>query len=228
MRITQLGGVQTDIPLSKHYALSLVRRIAQERRAANAFQDAGNHCVYVYCDSSDNVFYIGKGTPDRPRSRHEHPIFIRYVKDELGGRYSVHVLERGMSNDAAEELEQDLLEIFGTGCVNWVDFYAGHTDEDVAADENLSAERQAHAQAVQRLLDDIKGTQTGNRKVAVSHCRHLIELHTAWEDANVARQRADAERNQGYSLKAALSLKWDDFRPTMLPCRILSTRWLVC
>lgn len=98
--------------------------------------------------------------------------------------------------------------------MNWVDYWAGETDEDCTTREQLNDAREAHAKAVQQLLDDIKNTQRGNPKAAIAHCRRLIELQAAWEDSEVTRQREDAERKREYSLKAALSLKWDDFRPT--------------
>ena len=69
-------------------------------------------------------FYIGKGTGRRAWQDDCHPLWHRYVKNHLQGKYSVVILADDLTADRAEELESAWITQESETLVNWINFEA--------------------------------------------------------------------------------------------------------
>lgn len=76
--------------------------------------------VYVHKDSKGKIFYVGKGTGNRAWREDRHALWEKYVNEHLQGIYQVEILQDGLTEDDALELEWQLLLQHGETCVNWV------------------------------------------------------------------------------------------------------------
>jgi hypothetical protein len=61
--------------------------------------------VYAHLDSSEEIFYVGKGTGRRAWSTDRHPLWKRYVEKHLNGEYKVVILYDNLSELDAVEVE---------------------------------------------------------------------------------------------------------------------------
>nr|WP_295077846.1 GIY-YIG nuclease family protein [uncultured Roseateles sp.] len=75
--------------------------------------------VYAHLDPDGRVFYVGKGTGNRAWSTDRHIVWHRYVDHHLGGNYSVNIIQDGLSEDEALEIEAGLISKLGHQLVNW-------------------------------------------------------------------------------------------------------------
>ncbi len=75
--------------------------------------------VYAHLDSSEMVFYVGKGSRRRAWSKDRDPLWHRYVDKHLGGSYVVRILHDNLSSTEAEELEAEWIAQCSPSLVNW-------------------------------------------------------------------------------------------------------------
>lgn len=76
--------------------------------------------VYVHRDRKGNIFYVGKGTGKRAWSTNRHAVWHRYVDERLGGYYEVEIVLNRLTEQEAEEYEEELIAKYGPRLVNWV------------------------------------------------------------------------------------------------------------
>lgn len=79
-----------------------------------------NYYVYFHRDNSGKIFYVGKGTDRRAWSKDRHAIWLKYVDERLNGNYSVDIFKDGLTEQEAEELEDEKTEEYGEQLVNWI------------------------------------------------------------------------------------------------------------
>jgi hypothetical protein len=79
-----------------------------------------DYYVYVHKDQHGNVFYIGKGTGKRAWSKERDDVWQRYVKEKIGGRYEVEIVEKELSEDEAVQLENFIMQRYGNRLLNLV------------------------------------------------------------------------------------------------------------
>jgi hypothetical protein len=75
--------------------------------------------VYAHIDERGNIFYVGKGEGRRAWSVDRHPLWHRYVKKHLGGKYQVCILRDNLSAEEAEEVEAAWIAQCSDCVVNW-------------------------------------------------------------------------------------------------------------
>ena len=86
-------------------------------------QTAPKRCyLYAHHDERGVPFYIGKGTGRRAWHADRHPLWNRYVKNHLLGKYSVVILVDDLSANEAEELESEWIAQESETLVNWINF----------------------------------------------------------------------------------------------------------
>jgi hypothetical protein len=104
---------------------------------------------YVYChkDEQNHVFYVGVGVGNRAWSKDRHDLWHRYVKYHLKGKYKVCILADNLSQDAAEEMEAELIAYYRDKLVNWVNM---GRSTDFAALERYHSLRDANRELIQR------------------------------------------------------------------------------
>jgi|SRR5690554_3504968 len=78
--------------------------------------------IYAHYDEMGTPFYIGKGSDRRAWKDKRHPLWHRYVKNHLQGKYSVRILEDNLSSEEAEELESEWIAQESDTLVNWINF----------------------------------------------------------------------------------------------------------
>jgi len=83
--------------------------------------------VYAHLDSSEEIFYVGKGTGGRAWSTDRHPLWKRYVDKHLNGEYKVKILHDNLSELDAMELEEAWIAQCSNTVVNW--FNMGREDD---------------------------------------------------------------------------------------------------
>lgn len=187
---------------------------------------AGPSYVYAFRDANGSVFYIGKGQGGRAREaeKHRHGRLGYYVATFLGGTYTVEILRHGLSDDAAEWLETELIETFGRQLVNWKD--------------NLG--RVVTAEAVDRMRTTVaefrqraRAAADGDRlEEAVSVCREVLASLSDWERSEHDAEVREVERLAPTHLAARADLRqlqdaYVPFAP-VLACEMMSdlTRYL--
>lgn len=74
--------------------------------------------VYEHRDPDSHVFYIGKGSSRRSESRDRHIVWHEHVR-RLNGKYTVHIVREGLTEDEALELEYELMRKYGFDLINW-------------------------------------------------------------------------------------------------------------
>lgn len=106
--------------------------------------------VYGHLDSSDTIFYIGKGTRRRAWSSDRHPLWHRYVETHLNGNYRVLILQDDLTPEDAEYFEAQWIAQHADTLVNWGN--AGRDDDMEAVEQywnlrnaNLALIREAKA-----------------------------------------------------------------------------------
>ncbi|WP_263385566.1 GIY-YIG nuclease family protein [Granulicella arctica] len=89
------------------------------RMLVDGKQTTGKHYVYVHKGANEEIFYVGKGAGDRAYSKDRMPHWHHYVKTRCGGQYTVEIVRRFHSDEAALEFESDLIALYGHQLVNW-------------------------------------------------------------------------------------------------------------
>jgi hypothetical protein len=84
----------------------------------------GKHYVYVHKGPDGTVFYVGKGTGNRAYSEDRGPDWNWYVKNVLGGQFSVELVRKNVSPADALELEDLLMQRFGATIINLQNFHS--------------------------------------------------------------------------------------------------------
>lgn len=89
------------------------------RMLVDGKQTTGKHYVYIHKGADEKIFYVGKGVGDRAYSKDRMPHWHHYVKTRCGGQYTVEIVRRFHSDEAALEFESDLIALYGQQLVNW-------------------------------------------------------------------------------------------------------------
>lgn len=79
-----------------------------------------NYYVYFHRDKSGRIFYVGKGTARRAWSKDRHPVWLKYVNERLNGDYIVEIFKDRLTEEDAEEVEDQLIAEYGEQLVNWI------------------------------------------------------------------------------------------------------------
>jgi hypothetical protein len=103
--------------------------------------------VYAHRDAAGRMFYVGKGKEQRAWSTDRHDLWHKYVKERLGGQYTVEILQKNLTEAEAEWAEARLLSEHGAALVNWDNPSRG---DDYAALAQYHARRDANALLVAR------------------------------------------------------------------------------
>ena len=82
-------------------------------------QTTGKHYVYLHKGLDGEIFYVGKGVGYRAYSKDRMPHWHHYVKTRCGGQYTVEIVRRFHNDEAALEVENDLIALYGHQLVNW-------------------------------------------------------------------------------------------------------------
>jgi len=85
-----------------------------------ARQRAIGYYVYAHKGRDGSIFYIGKGTGNRAWSTQRDDIWLHYIKTRLGGQYTVEIVQDGLNEDQALDLEDELIAEHGERLVNWI------------------------------------------------------------------------------------------------------------
>lgn len=89
--------------------------------------------VYVHRDRAGNIFYVGKGSGRRAWSGDRHGIWEKYVREHLGGDYTVEIVEDSLSEDDALAIEARLMTEYRKQLVNW--FTEGSVTADTITED---------------------------------------------------------------------------------------------
>jgi hypothetical protein len=65
--------------------------------------------VYTHSDSQGTVFYVGKGAGRRAWSKERDEVWHRYVSERLKGEYDIKIIQSGLTEDEAFDLENALM-----------------------------------------------------------------------------------------------------------------------
>jgi len=187
--------------------------------------ETGRSYVYAFRDAAGAVFYIGKGQGTRAHDadQHRHGRLGYYVAEFLGGTYSVDILRSGLSNDAAELLEAQLIECFGLQLVNW----AGNLGSVLSA--NVTEMRET-AEALRKSAR--VAAVGGGLEEAIAICKEALAYLSKWERTEHETQLHELEQLASTSLAARVDLHaaQNDYVPQapVLACEVLSelTRYL--
>jgi hypothetical protein len=76
--------------------------------------------VYAHVDEAGKIFYIGTGVGRRAWSTDRHPIYERYIKTHLGGKFTVKILRDNLNPGDAAAIENRWIAKHSEGLVNWV------------------------------------------------------------------------------------------------------------
>jgi hypothetical protein len=136
--------------------------------------------VYFHRDNAGNIFYVGKGTGHRARSKDRHTIWKKYVNEHLDGRYSVEIYKDGLTEKEAEELEESLIEEYGEQLVNWIN---PGRQFDYQALEEYHRLRDAN----RRFVEETKAIEAIDLSVAVE--RYFIALQRMREYESITLER---------------------------------------
>ena len=102
------------------------------RTVSSQTAPAGSY-VYGHFNTSNEIFYVGKGVHSRAWDRKDrHIIWHRYVNKKLGGVYTVRILADGLTDEDAEILESEVMTDRPDMLVNWVNW--GRIDNFEAID----------------------------------------------------------------------------------------------
>jgi hypothetical protein len=116
--------------------------------------------VYAHTDSDGSVFYIGKGVGRRAWAKDDkrrHYYWHRYIEINLDGDYSIEILNDNLSNDQAENIEQEWISYYGDKLINWVNM--GRRDDwdaNARFHKNRNANRELMAQAKKHEAVDLE------------------------------------------------------------------------
>ena len=132
-----------------------------------------SHYVYVHRDPAGRIFYVGMGTGERAWSLDRHEVWHRYVTERLHGHYTVEVIRKALTFEAAEELEAVMIEEYGAQLVNWINPGRGFDDAAIA---QFNAMRDAN----QREVEATRGLERGDPALAVERYRAALTVMHAY------------------------------------------------
>jgi hypothetical protein len=112
--------------------------------------------VYTHASKVGRVFYVGKGTGRRAWIHGRDALWQRFVDTRLNGEYVVAIVESGLSEVGALELEERLLAHYGDQLVNRVNL--ARSLDIAALDRRNAMWRQRDAlEALARQASDPRG-----------------------------------------------------------------------
>lgn len=124
--------------------------------------------VYGHYDHNGSLFYVGKGAGKRAWSKERHPLWDRYVKYHLSGKYEVRIIADSMTAEEAEELEAEFIAKYGDRLVNWQNMGR-------ATDFKLLEHYHALRDANRRLIQETKALESTEPGLAVEQYLKAIE-----------------------------------------------------
>ena len=134
--------------------------------------------VYFHRDPSGRVFYVGMGQGRRAWSKDRHFIWHRYVEQRAGGKYSVEIHRDGLTQQEAENLEDEFVGEYGTLLVNWIN---GSRQFDFEAMERFHTLRDANRAriAAARELEQADPEEAIRRyREAIGHMAEYARMKT--------------------------------------------------
>lgn len=136
--------------------------------------------VYLHRDDAGNIFYVGKGTGRRAWSGQRHAVWHKYVTDRLGGHYNIEIYRDGLSEEAAESLEGELIAQFGEQIVNWIN---PGRQFDFEALEQYHQLRDAN----RRFIEETKALESTNLASAVERYLTAMDCMRNYESMTLER-----------------------------------------
>ncbi len=124
--------------------------------------------VYGHYDLNGLLFFVGKGTGKRARSKDRHPLWERYVNHHLSGKYEVKIIADSMTAEEAEEHEAELIAKHSDSLVNWQNM-GRKTDFKLL--EHYHSLRDAN----RRLIQETKALESTEPGLAVERYKKAIE-----------------------------------------------------
>jgi hypothetical protein len=107
---------QLNENISTETALKMPKQIAW----VGTRQKAVGYYVYAHRGLDGSIFYIGKGIGDRAWSAKRDEIWRHYIRTRLDGQYTVEIVQDGLSENEALDLEDELIAEHGERLVNWI------------------------------------------------------------------------------------------------------------
>ena len=159
--------------------------------------------VYVHRDRTGSVFYVGKGSGRRAWSENRHGIWEKYVRERLGGDYTVEIVEDGLSENEALSLEARLMAEYREQLVNWFNegsiTYTTSISVDPDTGEPVVSGGPRWTEEDQKLSDDIARFQR-LRNETRRLTREAKELQASDPEAALSEIRQALEHVREYSL----------------------------
>lgn len=81
-----------------------------------------NTYVYGHYTNDGKLFYVGKGINKRAWKKDRQLIWKYYVENHLKGDYKIRIIDEGLSDEDALNLEDKIISRFGTSLVNWINY----------------------------------------------------------------------------------------------------------
>ena len=83
-------------------------------------QSGDKHYVYTHSNKDGEIFYVGMGKGDRAWEKTgRHKLWAQYLEN-IGGEYTITIVERDLDEESAIELERRLIEKHSHSLINWI------------------------------------------------------------------------------------------------------------
>lgn len=136
--------------------------------------------MYFHLDKDGNIFYVGKGTGKRAWSKDRHDVWHKYVTQRLGCQYQVKIFKEALTEEQAEEIEDELIGEYGEQLVNWINPKRDFNYDAIAKFHNLRDENRL-------FIEETRKIEKEDPEKAVERYRLALNTMVEYESLTLER-----------------------------------------